>query len=148
MVVTDRAVLCLEVKGGDLRVERGVWFAGDRRLTHTPFEQAGGAASALRIFLRKQLGDATPAVGWGVLFPQATFAALDPAVDRELVYDDDDRGMPIHTYVDRLTAHWRKRDNGVPAENLDPELHTRLVDLLAPSFRPVRDAALEGTGRQ
>src|SRR4051812_19147973 len=52
VVITDRAVLCLEVKGGNLRVDHGTWFAGERRLTHSPFEQAGGAASALRIFLR------------------------------------------------------------------------------------------------
>ena len=88
----------------------------------------------LRIFLRKQLGDATPAVGWGVLFPQATFAALDPAVDRELVYDDDDRAMPMHAYLDRLTEHWRKRDSGGAPEELDSELRTQVIDLLAPSF--------------
>src|SRR3954453_15464790 len=50
--ITDRAVLCLEVKGGHLHVEGGTWFAGERKLTHTPFEQAGGAASALRRYLR------------------------------------------------------------------------------------------------
>src|SRR3954454_12487994 len=46
VVVTDRSVLCLEVKGDNVGVERGTWYAGSRRLTHSPFEQAGGAASA------------------------------------------------------------------------------------------------------
>lgn len=135
VVVTDRGVLCLEVKGGNLRVEKGRWFAGDRELTHTPFEQAGGAASTLRRFLRKSLGEETPIVGWGVMFPQARFEAVCPQADRVLVYDDDDRALPLQVYVDNLVSHWMRQQEEQPgAPQIDAALHARIVELLAPSF--------------
>src|SRR4051794_12018868 len=109
VVVTDRGVLCLEVKGGNLRVEKGRWFSGDRELTHSPFEQAGGEASTLRRFLRENLGEGSPLVGWGVMFPQARFDAVCPEADRALVYDDSDRARPLHVYLDGLISHWMRQ---------------------------------------
>lgn len=134
VVVTDYAVLCLEVKGGDLHIRGNSWFAGDRRLTHTPMEQAGGAASALRTFLRQEFREETPTVGWGVLFPRARYDALDPAVARELVFDDDDVARPMQSYVDGLNDYWRRRkENGTGAQ-FGPDLRERIVAALAPHF--------------
>jgi hypothetical protein len=135
VVLTDHAVLCLEVKGGQLSVQKGRWFAGDRALTHTPFEQAGGAASALRRFLREHLGDQTPVIGWGVVFPSTRFELVCPEADRVLVYDDNDRTTPLHVYLDRLTTHWARQDpDRDRAERIDVALHQRIVELLAPTF--------------
>ena len=135
VVVTDRGVLCLEVKGGDLHVRKGRWFAGNRELTHTPFEQAGGEASTLRRFLRHELSEETPLVGWGVMFPQARYEAVCPQADRALVYDDSDRELPLHVYLDRLLSYWmRQQESQQDPSNVDSVLHERIVELLAPSF--------------
>jgi hypothetical protein len=136
VVVTDRGVLCLEVKGGNLHIEKGRWFAGDRELTHTPFEQAGGAGSTLRSFLRANLAEEElPMVGWGVMFPQTRFEAVSPEADRALVYDDDDRALPMHVYLDGLVSHWvRHQESFHAVAHIDANLHGRIVELLAPSF--------------
>jgi hypothetical protein len=134
VVVTDYAVLCLEVKGGDLHIRGNTWYDGKRRLTHTPMEQAGGAASALRTFLRREFGDLTPTVGWGVVFPYAHYDVLDPSVERELVYDDDDIARPMQAYADRLNDYWRRRkDNGTGVQ-FDATFRDRIVTTIAPHF--------------
>jgi predicted RecB family endonuclease len=43
VVITDRAVICLEVKGGTITVEGNRWYINGNKLSHSPFDQAGGA---------------------------------------------------------------------------------------------------------
>src|SRR5690349_7406104 len=101
VVITDRLVICLEVKGGLITAEDGTWFTNGERLTHSPFEQAGGGCGALKGYLRKRMGDDAPLVGWAVAFPATTFDVDAPWAHPELTYDERDIEMPITVFLDR-----------------------------------------------
>lgn len=138
VVLTDDGVLCLEVKGGAIAHRNGDWFQNDRRMTESPFAQAGGGASALYAYLV----DRVPAVrrsfvGHGVLFPESPFAYELPSFDRAMVYDDRDLGSPIAAYIYRLCAYWRQaiqRRRGRPPTGIDRAVKSLILHQLAPDF--------------
>lgn len=147
VVVTDRVVLCLEVKGGTITSRGGKWFTNDHRLSHSPFEQAGGAAGALKGYLREGFGSAAPVVGWGVLFPNSRFEVRAPYNDPELLYDEGDLSTPIHVFLDRLADYWiRRNDDPEKPTRLDGPKIRELVDDLAPEFslQPTLSARIHG----
>ena len=148
VVLTDRAILCLEVKGGAITVDHGTWYTNRKRLTHSPFEQAGGAAGALSRFLREQDLDQTPVVGWAVAFPDCPFDIDAPWARAELTYDERRLTEPIHLFIDRALDDWIRKESGekeVPTR-LARDRREALIDLLAPTFclQPTLRARIEG----
>lgn len=107
VVVCPRGVLCLEVKGGQVSRSGGMWIysrgGSYYEKAESPFQQAVGAANALRSQVAKRFGKShavhRTCYAAGVLFPDISFNLKDPEIDLEMVYDKD--SGDIAAYIER-----------------------------------------------
>lgn len=154
VVITDKAVLILEVKGGLVwRAEDGTWHfrtksgrdGGTKR--EGPLEQARGAyyaiAEHLRAIGRESLFD-NYAWGYGAILPECVlkFTKADSAHDQRMVLDE--RGWPgtLHPFLASLSAYWSerlrgelyhtRRDRDGPRESITPATRTEIAACLRP----------------
>ena len=164
LVVTHRAALILEVKGGEVfRDEDGMWHirkedGSDERVEKDgPFNQARAAWYAVRTYLDE--------VGWlslfhdriwgyGVILPRCMLRLThpDPAIKPEMLLDM--RAFPngLLKFVEKLTDYWEednlrmKEKLHIPRERLkrglSPDDRKRIRDLLRPLLRPVKGVAV------
>jgi nuclease-like protein/PhoH-like protein len=124
LVLGPEAALVLEVKGGRIRREQGVWVHTDRfgrehRHSEGPFNQAKTAMYALRDRLANHhrvrvVREKDLAFGWGVLFPDIDWQIETPEHPAELVADRRDLGgvSSFTRYLSRLCAYWSQKARG------------------------------------
>jgi hypothetical protein len=144
ILVGPPGVFVLEVKGKRVRRERGMWIyttgAGrdSEPKAEGPFDQAGGAASALYKYLSERLpGFRRSMVGFGVVTPDIVFRVEGPDIILEVVYDADDARGLFTTYMDRVAAYWRDRLAALKGSRpapLDARLCEQVCDLIRPDF--------------
>jgi hypothetical protein len=144
VLVGPTGVFVLEVKGGRIRRRDGQWIFTTRHgrdsepKSEGPFDQAGGAAAALRHYLV----DRIPAlrgvvVGYGVATPDMTFSVTGPDIIPDLVYDAADVGTSFEHYVTRLSEYWRRRIaelKGSQPNGLDDRMRHQVLELLRGDF--------------
>lgn len=113
LLLTNRGVFTIEVKGGRVARVGGVWIFTNRYGQQTskvesPFDQASSAMFALEKDLKGRFGAdsrlARLLLGYGVMFPDIQFDTTGTEGDARLVYDLRDRRRPITDYLMRLTA--------------------------------------------
>ncbi len=144
VAVGPLGVFVLEVKGGRFRRDHGAWIYTNRGgadsppHAESPFEQAGGAASALYAYLSEQLPAVRSAVvGHGVVTPDTTFTVSGPDITPALVYDSDDVALPFATYLERVAGFWNERLSAIKGRSpttVDPALARDIVELIRPDF--------------
>lgn len=139
VLVGPGGVYCLEVKGGRVERENGVWrFINKKNQVNEkregPFEQVGSAAAALFSYLRDQDSRLSSiVVGYGVVTPDVPFRIYGPDVEPEVVYDETDHEAPFSDYVGVLTDYWHQR-LGKPPDPLRPSAVDRIVGYLRGDF--------------
>ena len=151
VIIPGEGIVCLEVKGGDVSCEEGVWRTRNRygnveQLKKSPFMQARGNMFALRDSIRKHFGE--PAAesrcltGYAVVFPDVACPPLPvpPEVDRAEVIDCNDLSKSVSDAVARCARHARRnhppRDRGGPV--LPASGHVKnLLKFLRPDFEVV-----------
>lgn len=115
VIICDRGILCLEVKGGKVYRENGIWkfenrFGKVNEKIEGPFEQVMGNMFSLRSYLKKELGKKHPLVrcqyASGVLFPDFKFDCKGPDIILEIIYDIRDRNNDISKYIHRVFDYW------------------------------------------
>ena len=116
-VIGPAGVYCLEVKGGHVSRQDGLWTIGWPGKMYTseegPFKQAQSARGTLLSEVRDRLGkDILKRVpfGWGVLFPDVKFIQKDPEWDQDCIFDERDRECPISIYLKRLADYTLKHE--------------------------------------
>jgi hypothetical protein len=143
VLIGPSGVYCLEVKGGRVSRQDGVWTFTDRfgrqnTKREGPFEQVGTASAVLRRTLAERFPWAREvAVGFGVAMPDIRFEASGVDMDKEIVYDATDMERPIKTYLERLEGHWRRRiteQRGRSPSELTPQQLVLCVDAIRPDF--------------
>jgi hypothetical protein len=114
VLVGPPGVFCLEIKGGRVAREGGLWWftnrKGDANSSHQgPFDQVGGASSALRNYLTQKMPECRlVAFGYGVVMPDVTFVQEGPDIVSEVLLDQ--RGIDdFSKYVERLVRYWHDR---------------------------------------
>jgi hypothetical protein len=142
VVVGPNGLFVLEVKGGAVRRHQGIWTFTDRygnqhKRMEGPFDQARSGMFALRDRLRREIGEdeiASVVFGFGVLFPDFTFDRSSVEWATETIFDaTDGRGHgDLALFLTGLASYWAKKN--ARAEVVTPELVTRIVNLLRPSF--------------
>jgi hypothetical protein len=114
LVITPLGVFVLEVKGGKIRRENGLWIYGSSHEERTtkprgPFEQARDAMFSLEERL-KAAGSPLAKLffGYGVVAPDCSLKACvsrtEIADNPGVAYDFDDRRSSLPEYIKRLAA--------------------------------------------
>lgn len=140
--------IVLEVKGGEIHIENGVWYttnrAGVTNSIKSPFEQGVASKHALVRFLRENMpgGERIP-VNHAVVLPNVDVdtplgldAPLVLTIDRQRLRD-------INRAIAGVTAHWAGQQSDIPQETID-----RIVARLRPTVeirRVLRDAVRDAT---
>ena len=111
VIIPGEGVICLEVKGGRLSCEEGVWRTTNRHgnvatLKKSPFLQARDSMFALRDALVRHFGEAAPEtrcpIGCAVVFPDVPCPPPTPEFERSDAIDSDDLRGPISKSIMRV----------------------------------------------
>lgn len=118
LLLTRKGVFVLEVKGGGISREDGVWVFTNRwgeqqRKYESPFDQASSAMLSLEKDLRNKFGKdhrlGNLLFGYGVVFPDVVFNDYGTDGDPAVVYDARDRSFPFTRFVERMAAFSRQQ---------------------------------------
>ena len=116
IVIGPPGVFCLEIKGGQIRRNEGIWTIGwpgsSYESTEGPFKQSQQTIYPLIEELTDRLSPAfkrKTMVGWGVVFPDVTFDLEDPEWSLEVVCDAGNK-FDFINYIQRLSRYTRERE--------------------------------------
>jgi hypothetical protein len=117
VMVPGEGIFCLEVKGGRVVREEGLWVSVDRYdETHTspisPFRQAWDGMHSLLNAVQDEFGKGSRlsrlAFGCGVMFPHTTFRIRDPEYHSWQVYDSNS-GRDVHRFIRQISKKFHER---------------------------------------
>lgn len=140
VVVCDRGVACLEIKGGRVECRDGKWFFKDRygverEKPEGPFAQVTGNMFSLRDVLKKKFQNnkhmKNLLTACGVVFPDIEFKSVSQEIISEIVYDN--RTEDITGYMNRVFDYWEERQHGQPSR-LSPGDIRDIVQFLRGDF--------------
>jgi len=119
VLIGPTGVFCLEVKGGIVSREAGVWYtaprhgpnAGKRQaLKESPFQQVGSASAELFHFLNARLPKmATSVTGYAVAVPDVAWTTQGPDIDVALIYDQADTIRSFGDFMRRVVTRWTEK---------------------------------------
>jgi Nuclease-related domain/Uncharacterized conserved protein (DUF2075) len=148
IVVGPFGVFCLEIKGGHVVRNDGIWTIGwpggkTYESREGPFVQSEGVRWALLEHLKRHVGPNIRnevVLGWGVAFPDIIFTETSPEWDQDVIYDQRDKAEPFSAYLARLEKYFRRRlsDTGRPQPpKLSSSKTAQIVDSLRGDFEVV-----------
>lgn len=125
LLLTRVGIFVLEIKGGRVARENGMWKFTDRFGNTTiknegPFDQASGAMFGLEKKVQEHFKSGDPRLqrllfGFGVVTPDCRLAdMLGTEADRRQLYDRDNlKGLcqSIRAFVEQLAQYWRDRSS-------------------------------------
>jgi hypothetical protein len=156
VLMPGSGVFCLEVKGGGVSCQGGVWqtvnrFGSVESLKRSPFAQAREGMFALRdaVLNRAPVGFPSGVVfGYAVVMPDVPFIARSPEWDAHQVIDRDTLRKPVSAAIKRLALEQRRLLNISSAEKEPTRANIGiLIQLLRPDFEVVvtRGAQIDRT---
>lgn len=145
VIVPDEGVVCLEVKGGGVSCENGVWRTRNRDgavvALKSPFKQVQENMFALRNAIRKRFGDSAAEsqclMGYAVIFPDVACPPLPPEVDRAEVVDRHDLSKSISDSVARCVLCTRRKTRKTRSRGPASGTVKNLLEFLRPDFARV-----------
>jgi len=146
VLISREGVLVLEVKGGIVSFEDGIWTYANgrgqsRRNTEGPFRQAQLGMWSLKKMVVNHFGESAPPsnlfFGWGVVFPFTRWTYETPEMPRSVVADERDCAdkTAFYSYLKQVYGYWqsksggRHRGNRVTKHQMD-----ELLEYLRPNF--------------
>lgn len=118
VVVCNRGVVCLEIKGGRVECREGKWFFTDRygverERAEGPFAQVIGNMFSIRDVLKKKFPNnphmKNILIGCGVVFPDIAFKSDSQEIIKEIVYDN--MSEDITEYMNAVFDYWQERQH-------------------------------------
>lgn len=138
VVCGPEGIFVLEVKGGRVSCQEGIWETTNRygetnRLKESPFIQAEGALHGL---LKKLPGKVSNgfAIGYGVIMPGVEQLPDSAEWDRAVLADGKDFKQ-FEKWLERFIRHWRSKDPKSPIAS--PSQLKELQQHLRPDFEAV-----------
>jgi hypothetical protein len=152
VVVGPAGILTVEVKGGDIKEVRGIWYFtnryGDVTAKHeSPMTQAKNAFFDLRGALRKRFGErskiAAHVLGFVTLFKDIKFRDESPEWDNRRIYDQEPLAtLTLKQVIDDAVAYslktLRKLYGSAPTQPLTTAEQDELIAFLRRDFELVR----------
>lgn len=151
VIVSPRGLYVLEVKGGGVSCQNGIWYFQDRhgntnRKEEGPFHQARSGMFSLRQRLLERIPESDLAdmvMGFGVVFPDCEFDVAGVEWDQEIVLDARRlRTGGTAKYISDLEKYWHQK---FPrrSDRVALELSSSVVKRLRPDFEMVRSLQVE-----
>jgi len=140
VVVCERGVACLEIKGGRVECREGKWIFTDRygverEKPEGPFAQVTGNMFSLREIFKQRFGNDQKIkgtlIGCGVVFPDIEFKSRSQEIIPEIIYDKST--LDITAYINGIFDYWENRSHWVPTE-LGSRDVKEIVDYLRGEF--------------
>ena len=139
-------ILCVEVKGGQVSQENGVWYTRPRnsttaeRLKRSPFRQAQEGMWKLKQALEKKFGPASQEskspIGWIVVLPDIDCPPVTTEFARDEVIDQRDLGRDVSKRIRAAPSLMQlagRHDLAAPAA----ATCKRIVNFLRPDFERI-----------
>lgn len=147
VLIPGEGIICLEVKGGRLSCEAGVWRTMDRHgivaaLKKSPFMQARDSMFALRDEVIRHFGETAPEtrcpMGCAVVFPDVPCPPATPEFERSDAIDSDDLRSPISKSIMRVVRQRLREFQPRQGEPLPTGPETKAIkNFLRPDFERV-----------
>ena len=120
VILCDRGVFVIEVKGGRISRDAGIWQTQDRyneysSLHESPYEQASSAMFALEKDISAKFPDGHPLrrviMGYGVMLPNTNEGDIEFGTDgdRDLTYCVEDSRLPVSRYIGRIATFFERK---------------------------------------
>lgn len=116
VIICHEGILCLEVKGGKVSRNSGVWEFTNRygnitQKNEGPFQQVQGNMHSLRQYLLNKLGDRDPLVrcqyACAVAIPEDNFTASGTDIIPEILFDNQ-FSWNLRSMIKRSFSYWRQ----------------------------------------
>jgi len=147
VIAPKLGIFALEVKGGRVRREDGVWYFTNKynKLSSKkrgPFEQANDGIFSLMDNIKKKTGHKSQAgnilFGSGAMFPDIVFEVSGTDAEQWQVFDQNDQGN-VSRYIQRLSKNarlkWEEHYGQMPLEKLpDNKITKEIVNVLRGDF--------------
>lgn len=157
VMAPGEGVFCLEIKGGRIKRESGVWTFTNRygettTKTVSPFAQAREGMFSLLEAIRGRFGSHHRLYNlvfrYGVMFPDIEFTDIDPEFERWEIYDLRDRKFPVSEYIKRLSRGAHKQVANTQWYNPTASRPTEkdisdLIDFLRGDFEKIPPPSVE-----
>ena len=144
VIIPSVGVICLEVKGGRVSCEAGLWRTMDRHgnvaaLKKSPFLQGRDSMFALRNAIVRHFGEAALEtrcpIGCAVVFPDVPCPPLTPEFERSDAIDSDDLRGPISSSIIRVARRRLREFQSRHGEPLPTAPEVRAItNFLRPDF--------------
>lgn len=114
VIVCKRGIACLEIKGGRVERQNGIWRFTDRNgnvneKTEGPFDQCKGNMFNLRNEIRNNMKHINNILfTWGVMFPDINFNVNSEDIPNEVIFDAGTEN--INEYIKRIYDYGEERD--------------------------------------
>lgn len=114
VLIAPHGIYVLEIKGGGISCEKGVWTYTDRHGTITrkpegPFEQAKSAMYAIKKRIEKDQGNRGFLYGYGVITPDENFEVEGPEIESGVLLCKHDWDRSLYKFAERLHKFWAER---------------------------------------
>jgi hypothetical protein len=114
VVLSTRGLFVLEVKGGSVSCEKGVWtFGNPGKGSYTKNEDPWTQAKTAMFAVREKLVEADSRFkdvlfGFGVVMPSETFTASGPEIEQEVLLDLRHIRDNMRQFIGRMENHWKQ----------------------------------------
>ena len=147
VIIPGQGIICLEVKGGRVSCEDGIWRTMDRYgsvavMRRSPFMQARESMFALRnsivAHFGQLAGESKCPIGTGVVFPDVNCPPVTPEFERADVIDAEDLRRPISRSIERLADARLAEFQRQPSSPVPTLFQVKAIkDFLRPNFELV-----------
>ena len=141
IVMTVKGIFVLEIKGGAVSCQEGIWqyLNRDKVITRThnsPFNQAHTALQGLRQQLIEKFGKNvidSICLGYGVVFPDCYFTSECVEWDKRMWCDKREL-RDFEGWLGRFFDYWQYRNHSMPLHSLSETLFNEIVEWIRPNF--------------
>jgi hypothetical protein len=143
VLVSTLGIIVLEVKGGRVACQDGMWHFTNRegvmtKKRESPWEQARTAMFAVKKFVEQQDGLKGLLFGYGVVMPDESISVSGPEIPQEVLLDRRRWHEGLDAYLEKLHEYWLKlyQEKHRYAPRLPDEKQIeRIARLLRPDVR-------------
>lgn len=118
LLISRDGVLCLEVKGGGLVRENGVYYHiyrnGERHKSlESPFQQVLKNMYSLRGYIKNIFSQESPyykcQFACGLIFPDMKFNIKDPEIIPDIVFDNTYENVELKDFIKKVFSYWKNK---------------------------------------